>query len=123
MLSSATDVNNNKEIAGVVAQWLDHRNDTSALQEAYRKDIVVDTTEIAARWSALPRIYEEGVAALKAVEGMWVASAHQSHSYTDGACVTYPSRRRRPADPAGSPSTAIWPERTSCSRAKSSRST
>jgi alkyldihydroxyacetonephosphate synthase len=72
-----------------VAQWLDHRNETSALQEAYRKDIVVDTTEIAARWSALPAIYDEGVAALKGVDGMWVASAHQSHSYTDGACVYF----------------------------------
>jgi alkyldihydroxyacetonephosphate synthase len=80
-----------------VAQWLDHRNDTSALQDAYRRDIVVDTTEIAARWSALPAIYEQGVAALKGVEGMWVASAHQSHSYTDGACV-YFTWAGQPAD-------------------------
>jgi alkyldihydroxyacetonephosphate synthase len=72
-----------------VAQWLDHRNETSALQEAYRKELVVDTTEIAARWSALPAIYEEGIAALKAIDGMWVASAHQSHSYTDGACIYF----------------------------------
>jgi alkyldihydroxyacetonephosphate synthase len=72
-----------------VAQWLDHRNDTSALQDAYRKDIVVDTTEIAARWSALPATYEHGLAALKGVDGMWVASAHQSHSYTDGACIYF----------------------------------
>jgi alkyldihydroxyacetonephosphate synthase len=75
--------------AALLDDWLGHRNDTSALQEAYRKDIVVDTTEIAARWSALPAIYDEGVAALKAVNGMWVASAHQSHSYTDGACVYF----------------------------------
>jgi alkyldihydroxyacetonephosphate synthase len=72
-----------------VAQWLDHRNDTSQLQEAYRKDLVVDTTEIAARWSALPAIYDEGVAALKALDGMWIASAHQSHSYIDGACIYF----------------------------------
>jgi alkyldihydroxyacetonephosphate synthase len=72
-----------------VAQWLDHRNETSALQDAYRRDIVVDTTEIAAGWGALPAIYEEGVDALKRVDGMWVASAHQSHSYTDGACVYF----------------------------------
>jgi alkyldihydroxyacetonephosphate synthase len=70
-------------------QWLAHRNDTSGLQDAYQRDLVVDTTEIAARWSALPAIYEDGVAALKAVDGLWVASAHQSHSYTDGACVYF----------------------------------
>jgi len=72
-----------------VGQWLDHRNETSALQEAYRKDLVVDTTEVSATWRALPAIYDEGVAALKAVDGMWVASAHQSHSYLDGACIYF----------------------------------
>jgi alkyldihydroxyacetonephosphate synthase len=72
-----------------VEQWLSHRNDVSALEAAIRQDIVVDTTEISARWSALPTIYEEGCAALKAVPGMWVASAHQSHSYPDGACLYF----------------------------------
>ena len=72
-----------------VEQWMHHRNDVSALETAIRQDIVVDTTEIAARWGALPAIYTDAVAALKAVPGMWVASAHQSHSYTDGACVYF----------------------------------
>jgi alkyldihydroxyacetonephosphate synthase len=72
-----------------VDQWLEHRNDVSALEAAIRQDIVVDTTEVSARWSALPAIYEEGCAALKAVPGMWVASAHQSHSYPDGACLYF----------------------------------
>jgi alkyldihydroxyacetonephosphate synthase len=73
----------------LVGEWLSHRNDVSALEAAIRQGIVVDTTEISARWAALPAIYEHGVAALKAVPGMWVASAHQSHSYTDGACVYF----------------------------------
>ena len=72
-----------------VGQWLDHRNEVSALEAAIRQDIVVDTTEIAAPWSALATIYEDGRAALKAVPGMWVASAHQSHSYPDGACLYF----------------------------------
>ncbi|HZQ84516.1 MAG TPA: FAD-binding oxidoreductase [Acidimicrobiales bacterium] len=72
-----------------VEQWMHHRNDVSALETAIRQDIVVDTTEIAARWAALPAIYVDAVAALKAVPGMWVASAHQSHAYTDGACVYF----------------------------------
>jgi len=75
--------------AELVQMWLEHRNDVSALEQAIRQGIVVDTTEVAARWSALPSIYEHGVAALKAVPGMWVASAHQSHSYVDGACLYF----------------------------------
>jgi alkyldihydroxyacetonephosphate synthase len=74
---------------GFVGQWLDHRNEVSALEAAIRQDIVVDTTEISARWAALPAIYDEGRAALKAVPGIWVASAHQSHSYADGACIYF----------------------------------
>ena len=74
---------------GFVGQWLEHRNEVSALEAAIRQDIVVDTTEIAAPWSALATIYDDGRAALKAVPGMWVASAHQSHSYPDGACLYF----------------------------------
>ncbi|MEY2475685.1 MAG: alkyldihydroxyacetonephosphate synthase [Actinomycetota bacterium] len=74
---------------GFVGQWLEHRNEVSALEAAIRQDVVVDTTEIAARWSQLPAIYEAGRAALKAVPGIWVASAHQSHSYSDGACLYF----------------------------------
>ena len=72
-----------------VEQWMGHRNDVSALEEAIRGGFVVDTTEISARWSALPAIYRNGVEALKAVDGLWVASAHQSHAYTDGACLYF----------------------------------
>ena len=80
---------------GLVAKWLAHRNDTSALQSVIQHGIVVDTTEIAARWSALPRIYDEGVAALRAVDGVLAASAHQSHAYGDGACVYFTWAGRR----------------------------
>src|SRR4029077_5638439 len=72
-----------------VEQWMHHRNDVSALETAIRQDIVVDTTEIAARWGALPAIYDDAVRALKAAPGTWVASAHQSHAYPDGACVYF----------------------------------
>jgi alkyldihydroxyacetonephosphate synthase len=45
--------------------------------------------EIAARWAALPGIYDATVAALLAVEGTIAASAHQSHSYLDGGCLYF----------------------------------
>ena len=43
---------------GLVERWMAHRNDVSALAPLYRAGIVVDTIEIAARWSALPALYE-----------------------------------------------------------------
>jgi hypothetical protein len=38
----------------LVDRWLEHRNDVSALAPLWRSGIVVDTVEVAARWSALP---------------------------------------------------------------------
>jgi alkyldihydroxyacetonephosphate synthase len=73
----------------LVDRWLDHRNDVSALESIIRHGITVDTIEIAARWSALPRIYDEATAALRSIEGTLVASAHQSHAYADGACLYF----------------------------------
>ncbi len=81
----------------LVERWMGHRNDVSALEGLTRKGFVVDTMEVSGPWSALPRIYEDGVAALLGVEGMLVASAHQSHSYLDGACL-YFTFAGRPAE-------------------------
>jgi alkyldihydroxyacetonephosphate synthase len=73
----------------LVATWLAHRNDTSALGSLISHGILVDTIEVAARWSALPRLYDDAIAALRAVDGVIAASAHQSHAYTDGACLYF----------------------------------
>jgi alkyldihydroxyacetonephosphate synthase len=78
-----------REDDALVERWLSHRNDVSGLAEAINRDVVVDTCEIAARWSVLPALYRDAVAAVKAVPGSWVASAHQSHAYTDGACLYF----------------------------------
>lgn len=73
----------------LVGTWLEHRNDVSALEALIGRGYVVDTMEIAGRWRDLPRIYEAAIAALRAVPGTMVASAHQSHSYPDGACLYF----------------------------------
>lgn len=78
-----------REDEALVQRWVGHRNDVSALEVAIRQGIVVDTCEIAAPWAALPRIYNEAIEGVKAVEGSWVVSAHQSHAYTDGACLYF----------------------------------
>ena len=75
--------------ATLLARWLEHRNDVSALEALISRGYVVDTMEIAARWRDLPRIYAAATEALTGVEHTMVASAHQSHSYPDGACLYF----------------------------------
>ena len=82
----------------LVERWMSHRNDVSGLADAINRDVVVDTCEVAARWSVLPALYRDAVAAVKAVPGAWVASAHQSHAYTDGACLYFTFAGQRDGD-------------------------
>jgi alkyldihydroxyacetonephosphate synthase len=72
-----------------VGRWLEHRNDVSALEALISRDYVVDTMEISAPWSCCDAIYTAAVAAIGAVPCTLSASAHQSHSYTDGACIYF----------------------------------
>ncbi|HEV2361103.1 MAG TPA: FAD-linked oxidase C-terminal domain-containing protein, partial [Acidimicrobiales bacterium] len=75
--------------AEIVGRWLGHRNDVSALASVVRHGLIVDTIEISGAWSQLGGLYDDAIAALRAVPGLLVASAHQSHAYTDGACVYF----------------------------------
>jgi alkyldihydroxyacetonephosphate synthase len=69
--------------------WLEHRNDVSALHHYIANGFVVDTMEVAARWSALPAVYDAVLAALRSFDELAVASAHLSHAYSDGACLYF----------------------------------
>jgi alkyldihydroxyacetonephosphate synthase len=80
----------------LVERWLGHRNDVSALAPLWRAGVVVDTAEISGAWAALPGLFEEVVGSLKAIEGTLAASAHQSHAYTDGACLYFTFGGRGP---------------------------
>jgi alkyldihydroxyacetonephosphate synthase len=91
-----------------VEQWLSHRNDVSALEALISRGYVVDTMEIAGTWKALPEIYERTTAAMRAVEHTLVASAHQSHSYTDGGCLYFTFAGQPPADQRDAFYSAIW---------------
>src|SRR5207248_10827929 len=73
----------------LVDHWFEHRNDVAALEALTRRGFVVDTIEVAGRWSALPAMYEAATAAIKKLPGALVASAHQSHAYSDGACLYF----------------------------------
>lgn len=72
-----------------VAHWLEHRNDTSALQALTRRGYLVDTMEVAAPWSRLMDVYRAVTSASLDTPGVIAASAHLSHSYLDGACLYF----------------------------------
>jgi alkyldihydroxyacetonephosphate synthase len=82
---------------GLVERWLGHRNDVSALAPLWRSGIVVDTVEVSAPWRALPALYRSVLDALAGVEGTLAASSHQSHAYTDGACLYFTFAGRPPS--------------------------
>ena len=93
---------------GLVDHWLSERNDVSALEALIRREIVVDTIEIAARWAALGPIYEDVRAAVADVEHTLVVSAHQSHAYTDGACLYFTFAGRPPVSERDRFYVAVW---------------
>ena len=89
VLEEALDAGATNLDDALVERWMEHRNDVSALEALISRGYVVDTMEIAARWGALDRIYADATAAIAAVPSTLVASAHLSHSYTDGACLYF----------------------------------
>ena len=92
----------------LVDGWLHHRNDVSALEALTRKGFVVDTMEIAGPWSRLPAIYRNATAALLAVPHALAATAHLSHSYTDGACLYFTFAATPPPEEVEATYVALW---------------
>ncbi|WP_369205511.1 FAD-binding oxidoreductase [Streptomyces sp. PU-14G] len=78
----------------VFARWLDERMLVGKSSDGFKASpgFVADTLEMAASWKDLPVLYDEVVAAIESVPGTLAASAHQSHAYTDGACVYFSLR-------------------------------
>jgi alkyldihydroxyacetonephosphate synthase len=93
---------------GLVDAWLQHRNDTSALQGLTRKGYVVDTMEIAAPWGRLASLFDDVRAALMTVPHAAIATCHLSHSYNDGACLYFTFLAKPPADEIEATYGALW---------------
>ncbi len=74
---------------GLVVHWMGKRNDVSQLEPLIAGGLVVDTMEVSGPWSVLTTAYESATAAMLEVPGCLAASAHASHSYTDGACLYF----------------------------------
>ena len=78
------------------SRWIGHRNDVSALAPLYRGGIVVDTIEIAARWSALPSCTTRASSLLRPSTAPWWRPPTSSHAYIDGACLYFTFAGRMP---------------------------
>lgn len=94
--------------SALVDAWMEHRNDTSALQALTAKGYVVDTMEVAAPWARLVGIFETTRAALLAVPHARAATCHLSHSYLDGACLYFTFAATPPADEVDRTYRALW---------------
>lgn len=64
--------------------WLVRRNVISGLPEFMNQNLVVDTLEVAATWDRVTELHEKMISAMLTVKGIVSASAHSSHSYTQG---------------------------------------
>ncbi|MFD5248334.1 FAD-binding oxidoreductase [Amycolatopsis sp. NPDC058340] len=95
-VSSEVCASTGSELDGqaIFERWLDERMLVGKSADGFTPGpgFVADTLEMAGAWSALPTIYDEVVAAIEAVPGTLAASAHQSHAYTDGACLYFSLR-------------------------------
>ena len=91
-----------------VERWIGHRNDVSALEALISKDFVIDTMEITGPWSRLPDIYRRALDAIGSVDGVLSVSAHQSHAYTDGACLYFTFGGKPASDAKESFYNAVW---------------
>jgi len=96
-----------REDDAVVAAWLDHRNDVSALGPLWERGVVVDTIETAAPWARLEQLRDRVTDAVRSIEGTAVVTVHQSHAYLDGACL-YFTVAGRPADDPDAYYDAVW---------------
>jgi alkyldihydroxyacetonephosphate synthase len=94
--------------ASLVDRWMGHRNEVSQLESLISGGLVVDTMEITGPWAALPAIYDDTVAAIGAVDGTLAVSSHQSHAYTDGACLYFTFAGKPPADQKDAYYRAVW---------------
>jgi alkyldihydroxyacetonephosphate synthase len=84
---------------GLVEQWWEDRNDVAGLAAITKKGFVFDTMEVTVSWSNLDSCYRSVLDAIGAMDGLRVVSAHQSHAYSDGACL-YFTFAARPENPA-----------------------
>lgn len=94
----------------IFEKWLDTRFLTGKSAEGFQRSpgFVADTLEMTGRWRDLPMIYDEIIAALEKVPGTLAGSAHQSHAYSDSACLYFSLRGNVDVDKRADWYRAAW---------------
>ena len=83
-----------------VAAWLERRNDVSDFHRFVASGVLVDTIDVAARWTRVRPVYDAVRAALLAeIPELLVASAHASHVYPQGTNLYFIVAAEPPRDP------------------------
>lgn len=70
--------------ADIADHWLSHRNNVPSWDVFMARNLVVDTIEVSAPWSAIGQVYDDAVARLARLPGLIAGSAHSSHAYRSG---------------------------------------
>ena len=84
---------------GPVDRWFAERDDVSRLEDLAAAGVVGDTMEVAAAWPDLAEVHRRVTTALAGLEGIAGVWAHQSHAYSDGACLYFTFGGMPPGDP------------------------
>jgi alkyldihydroxyacetonephosphate synthase len=93
----------------IVDHWLEHRNTVPRWESFLERNIIIDTVEVSAPWDTIGAIYDDAVAALKALPGCLNGSAHSSHVYRSGLNLYFSFAIRTEAPEAMEPSYfAAW---------------
>jgi alkyldihydroxyacetonephosphate synthase len=92
----------------LVDHWMAKRNDVAALEALISGGLVVDTMEVSGSWTDMPAAYDAVVAAISGVDGTLAASAHCSHSYSDGGCLYFTFAGKPSPDAKDGYHRAVW---------------
>ncbi len=96
----------------LVSAWFKDRNNVAALETLISRGFVVDTMEVSASWSQVAAVSEGALRVLREIPGVIAASAHCSHSYTDGACLYFTFAAQTAEDEREATYNRIWEQGT-----------
>ncbi len=88
-----------------VEHWFEHRNTVPTWTELFEQGLLVDTIEVATKWSNLSGLYRGVVEAVSAIPSVISMTAHSSHAYRSGANLYFTAVA---APPEGADYTEIY---------------
>lgn len=72
-----------------VKYWLENRFNVKEISDYLPLGIIIDTIEVAIKWSNAVNLYNDVIRAIRSVDGTLIAFAHASHFYPQGVCFYF----------------------------------